>query len=165
VLITDTTECPISKPKNAVHQRLLYSGYKKQCTLKYEVAIDAKSGVPIYWSGPFTGATADITVFRSGLKGVMERNHLVGIADGTYQGEHSLLLVPPRPFISLTPLERELHLLLSRKRVLIENLYARLKAFQSLSIRFRNDLLLHRLVFFFVLSVITIDLKYRPLRK
>ncbi len=165
MLITDTTECPLAKPKDSSLQRILYSGYKKQCTFKYEVAIDCQSGLPIYWSGPFSGPTADITVFRSGLKHFMVQHALVGLADGTYQGEHSLLLVPPRPYHGLTSLERMIHNLLSKKRVLIENLYSRMKGFEILSVRFRHGITQHQKVFKFVLSSITIDLNFRPLRK
>jgi hypothetical protein len=133
-------------------------------TLKYEVAIDAKSGVPVFFSGPFAGPTADITVFRSSLREVMLHHGLVGVADGSYQGEPDLLLVPPRPFHGLGLVDRQMYAFLAVIRVRIENLYSRLKSFKVLSTKFRHDLSLHQFCFIFVLNVVCVELFYRPLR-
>jgi len=95
ILVTDTTECPLQHPSNQSLQQILYSGYKKCTTFKYEVTLDLANGLPLFVSGPYAGPTADITVFWSHLKGVMITNGMIGLADGSYQGEGALLLVPP----------------------------------------------------------------------
>ena len=133
-------------------------------TLKYEVAVDGRTGIPLFFSGPFAGPTADITVFRSSLKHFMEINNFLGLADGSYQGEPQLLLTPPRGRSDLSSDQLALSSLLSRYRVLIENLYARLKDFDILSTKFRSPLDRHRPVFSFILNCITVDLCEHPLR-
>ena len=165
VIIVDATECPIRNPSLSWLQQVLYSGYKKMVTLKYEVAIDFISGLPVHYSGPVAGPSADIEVFRGKLKDVMRRKGWIGLADGSYQGEHDLLLVPLRPQHLLSPLEQLIIRFFLEKRVLIENLYFQVKSFKALSTRWRYHLLLHQLVFHVILNVITIDLKYHPLRQ
>ena len=145
-------------------ERVLYSGYKKCTTLKYEVAVCAQTGVPIAFNGPFAGPTSDITIFRKKLKKTMILHGLLGLADGTYQGEGALLLVPPRPYSSLDPNMRDFYRRCARKRILSENLFSRTKSFAILSTKFRHDLSLHRSCFKFILNIICIDLEFYPLR-
>jgi hypothetical protein len=37
----------------------------------------------------------------------METNGWFGLTDGTYQGEHDYLVIPPRPFGNLTPAQNK----------------------------------------------------------
>ena len=92
----------MARPKDPELQHTLYSGYKKQHTLKYEIALSASSLLPVWVSGPFSCPDADISIFRNSLRNVMVENGCVGLADGTYQGELNLLAVPPRPYRNLT---------------------------------------------------------------
>jgi len=164
-VIVDATECKINRPQFSWFQRATYSGYKKTTTLKYEVAMSEKRRLSISYSGPFVGPTSDIEIFRSHLKGEMEENGWIGLADGTYQGEPAYLLVSPRPYKYLTPYQKELHRRLSKRRVLVENLIGRLKSFHCLSSRWRHSVLQHHIVFHVVLNVVCVDLSFRPLRK
>jgi hypothetical protein len=143
---------------------MLYSGYKKKTTLKYEVSI-SQAGLPVNYSGPWPGPEADITIFRHKLKPLMEANDWMGLADGTYQGEDQYLIVPPRPFRDLTPIQREFGYRLARIRGMVENFIARLKAFACLSLCWRHSLQKHRFVFFTILIFVAIDLRMNPLRR
>ena len=67
VILIDSTECPVSRPSNSFLQRVLYSGYKKMTTLKYQVFLSC-SGIPIQWGGPCAGPTSDIKMFRRYFK-------------------------------------------------------------------------------------------------
>jgi hypothetical protein len=135
MILIDTTECPINRPTNFILQRILYSGYKRKTTLKYLVATTLQ-GNPIFWAGPMAGPTADIVIFRRYLKSIMIQNSWIGIVDGTFQGESSLLLVRLRR--ELTPHERNIYRLLNKRRVKIENFFARLKSFKCFSTSWRH---------------------------
>jgi len=163
VVVVDATECHISRPTISWVQRACHSGYKKKTTLKYEVTVSAKTGKPVYWNGPFPGPTADITIFRSGLKEEM-REVTTGLADGTYQGEMWFLEVPPRPYKNLTPQQRAYHRRLSKRRIIVENFIGRLKSFKALVSCWRHDISLHKIIFKVVLNCVAIDLCFRPLR-
>ena len=91
-------------------------------------------------------------------------NELLGIVDGTYQGEGSLLLVPPCPYNPENERVAAIHLILSQKRILIENFYARMKGFDVLTTKFRHDLALHKIVFLFILNILTVEVSLFPLR-
>jgi len=165
VVIVDATECQISRPTISWIQRATYSGYKKKNTVKYEVTVSEKTGKPVYFSGPFPGPAADISIFRSGLKGELRAKGMVGLADGTYQGEMWCLEVPPRPYKNLTVEQRAYHRALSKRRVLVENFIGRLKSFNALVARWRHSLRLHKIVFKVILNCVAIDLSIRPLRR
>ena len=109
-VVVDATECPIQRPLEPWIESSTYSGYKKRHTLKYEVAVTEETGTPVHVKGPYPGPTADVTIFQESLKVKMQLLNLPpGLADGTYQGEPLTLIVPPRPFHSLTPFQRQLH--------------------------------------------------------
>jgi DDE superfamily endonuclease len=164
-VLVDATEVTISRPTVSWLQTISYSGYKKKNTLKYEVAISEDSGMPISFSGPFFGPTGDISIFRSKLKEQMIEAGYIGLADGTYQGEDDLLIIPPRPFHDLSSDEKQEAYLISKRRILVENLFFRVKVFKILSTRYRHNIFDHFDVFSVVLHIIKIDLKTRPLRK
>jgi hypothetical protein len=95
-LLIDATEVQIARPTKSWIQNITWSGYKKRNTVKYEVALSEKTGFPVHFSGPYSGATGDVSIFRDVLKQKMIEASYRGLADGTYQGEGDLLTVPPR---------------------------------------------------------------------
>jgi hypothetical protein len=165
MVVVDATECVIRRPCLSWFQTMTYSGYKKKNTLKYEVAICEESGLPISYSGPFSGPTADISIFRSSLLDRMVENDWYGLADGTYHGEGDRLLVPPRPYHGLSFFEKCVYSHLAKRRVIIENFLWRVKSFDCVNQRFRHESFLHHFIFHAVVNLVAIDVKFRPIRK
>ena len=64
VIVIDATECVISRPVNSVLANIMYSGYKKKHTVKYEVAVCETNGTPLSVVGPVAGPTSDMTIYR-----------------------------------------------------------------------------------------------------
>ena len=128
------------------------------------MAICEATGHPCWSNGPFPGPTADITICRSHLLEVMDEIGCYGIADGGYQGESDYLIVPPCPYHNLSPAEQGYYHALSKRRVIIENFFGRLKLFTCLSVAWRHSLEKHKLVFHMLVSIISIDLEIKPLR-
>jgi len=164
-VVVDATECPIARSTLSWFQTSTRSRYKKKNTVKYEVAMSEDGGTPISFSGPFVGPEADITIFRAHLKKIMEERGWIGLADGTYQGEDAFLEVPPRPFHSLDGERREKCRAQSTRRMIVENLIARLKSFIILSVPFRHAVVKHVDVFRVILQSVAVDLQVRPFRR
>lgn len=164
--MVDTTECPIRKPSDPTTRDVFYSGYKKRTTLKYEAAICEDSGFLVWVNGPFPGPTHDLTIFRSGLMAELDQHHdVTTIADGTYVGEPDYLITPPRPYRSLTPIELMRHHALSRRRILIENFFARLKSFSAMSDVWRHSHEKHKKCFHILCHILNVEFLLTPLRR
>jgi hypothetical protein len=101
VIVFDCSEFRIQRPTVAFLQTFYYSGYKKMHTLKYEVGLSSGSGLPVSYNGPHRGPAADITIFQEVAKDMLINHSWVGLADGTYQGESDILIVPPCPYQDL----------------------------------------------------------------
>lgn len=163
VVAIDATECPLSRPKNSLLGNILYSGYKKKHTLKYEVTVSELDGVPLSIVGPVAGPTADIEIFRLKIREILKKKRWLGIADGSYQGDYKFLVVPPRPYKGLSSSQKKFHMKLSKRRVIVENFFARVKNFHCLCSRWRHNIFKHKWAFFVIINSISIDLEYRPL--
>lgn len=62
------------------------------------------------------------------------------------------------------PRQAGFNLALDRRKAIVENVNARLKAFAALRTPWRHDIGKHRTVFRVLAKIINIDLKYHPLR-
>jgi len=120
--------------------------------------------MPISFSGPWCGATSDITIFRSLLKQKMLEFNVRGLADGTYQGEDDLLTVPPRGYKGDTDNERFIRRALSSRRIKVENFFGRMKKFKILRHVYRHDFSDHYDIFNVVLQITKMELVMKPLR-
>lgn len=134
-------------------------------TLKYEVGLSSGSGLPVSYNGPHRGPAADITIFQEVTKDMLINHSWVGLADGTYQGESDILIVPPRPYQDLTQIQQQFHRFLAHHRIIIKNFFVRMKSFSCLSSHWRHSLHLHEDVFHVIICSLTIDLLFRPLRQ
>jgi hypothetical protein len=123
------------------------------------------SGLPISYSGPFCGATGDVTIFKEHLRHKMIERGYRGLADGTYQGQSDILTVPPRGYQGDTTNESETRTALSHRRIKVENFFGRMKKFRILANTYRHDLSDHHDVFNVVLQLTTLELISQPLRK
>lgn len=133
-LCVDTTEIPIQRPPDEI-QEIFYSGKSERHTLKYEVAVRVNTPFKIVWvAGPFPGSMHDLTIIRnSGLLQSLEQNERV-IGDPAYVGEPALITT----FKGTTrELEIYFNCMLSKMRVISENVFDRFKIFSILTDEWR----------------------------
>ena len=107
VIVIDATECVISRPKISTLANIVYSGYKKKHTVKYEVAVSEINGAPLSVMGPVAGPTSDMNIYRMRVRKILKEKGWLGLADGTYQGDYKYLVVPPRPYYNLTEKKKD----------------------------------------------------------
>ena len=155
----------MKKPTHPAVCRTFYSGYKKQVTLKYEVAISELSGFIVWINSPFSGPTHDLIIFCFGLMGKMDMlSQVVALADGAYVGEQDYLVTPPRPYKHLNPIQKAYYQSLSRRRILIENFFARLKGFAAFSNKWRHSKEKHVMCFHVLTQILNVEFLSLPLR-
>ena len=135
-LIVDATEQPIQRPSRK--QRCWYSGKKKRHTIKTEIIITGQGRI-VSVSAPAPGRVSDITIRRRGPP-LPEGARLY--ADSGYQGlqdEHPAIDIPYKKTKNhqLTKDERAYNHALSRFRVRVEHIFAKIKSFRMFSERFR----------------------------
>lgn len=135
-LIVDATEQPIQRPSRK--QRCWYSGKKKRHTIKTE-AIITEQGKIVSVSPPVPGRVSDITIRRRGPP-LPRGSHLY--ADSGYQGiqkDHPDAEIPYKKTKKhkLTKDERAYNHALSRFRVRVEHVFAKIKSFRMFAERFR----------------------------
>ena len=138
VTIMDVTETPIERPKR--RQRRFYSGKKKGHTLKCQVIMNAETGA-IVCTFFGKGRQHDFKVFKA--SGVHFHPDTKSLVDKGYQGIQKLHgnseLPKKKPKGGqLTPAQKVYNRALSKKRICIEHVNARLKVFHILSGRYRN---------------------------
>lgn len=138
VTIMDVTETPIERPRR--RQRKFYSGKKKGHTLKCQLIMNAQTGA-IVCTFFGKGRQHDFKVFKaSGVHFLPDTKSLV---DKGYQGIQKLHANSELPEKKpkgghLTPSQKAYNRALSKKRICIEHVNARLKVFRILGGRYRN---------------------------
>lgn len=135
-LIVDATEQTIQRPCRK--QRCWYSGKKKRHTIKTEAIITGQGKI-VSVSPPVPGRVSDITLRRRGPP-LPEGSRLY--ADSGYQGiqkDHPDAEIPYKKTKKhkLTKDERAYNHALSRFRVRVEHIFAKIKSFRLFSERFR----------------------------
>jgi len=135
-LIIDATEQPIQRPSRK--QRCRYSGKKKGHWIKTEIIVTAKGRI-VSRSDPAAGRTSDITLRRRGPPLPKASR---AYADSGYQGlqdEHPDVEIPYKKskHHPLTRDEKVYNHALSRFRVRIEHVFAKIKRFRIMADRFR----------------------------
>lgn len=136
-LIIDATEQPIERPKKK--QKPYYSGKKKRHTLKTEIRVNLKGRI-VHVSKSHPGSVHDFTVFKKEPP-PPEGSRL--FVDSGYQGIHEIHSDSEFPYKnqknkSLDKEEKEYNAALSRIRVKVENVLAKIKTFNILSQKYRN---------------------------
>lgn len=136
-LIIDATEQPIERPKR--RQTKYYSGKKKRHTFKTEIRITPQGRI-VHVSKPSPGSVHDFSVYKDGPP--IHRDTRVFVDSG-YQGLDKLHQATELPYKKsknhkLGKEEKEYNAGLSRLRVKVENILAKIKVFRILSDRYRN---------------------------
>lgn len=135
-LLVDSVEQPIDRPSDNEEQKKVFSGKKKQHTLKSQIVglpkakdiIDVEVGVP--------GPTADITLFRKQLNKFDAQQKFEG--DKAYQGGKNITTPQKKKRNQeLSEQQKAENKVLSSKRIFIEHLIRVIKIFQIASQRFR----------------------------
>ncbi len=122
-----------------------YFNYKhKQCGL-VTLTVTAPDGVPIWFSPPRPGSVHDLTLLKdSGLLAVLEELGLGAVADKGFTGldtDTHLLPVKKPKGKKVTASMKEFNYWVTRLRIPVETVFARLKTFRSMKLcrrRIRN---------------------------
>ncbi len=144
-VVIDSFEQRVQRPRDRDEADGLYSGKKKQHTLKSQVAVDEETGqvVDIATSAP--GHTADIRLLEESQLMTRLPEGVGGIGDSAYQGienlhPHGLGASPrkkprgkPRP-----PEDAAFNTAFSRRRIIVEHTIGRMRRYQSITQTDRN---------------------------
>jgi len=150
VVVIDTFEQRVQRPRERNAADQLYSGKKKQHTLKSQVAVDEESGRVVDIGDSALGPEADLTVLEKSK--LMERlpEGVGGIGDAAYQGIAKLhpdgLGASPRKKPKGQPRSEEdkaYNSAFSSRRIIVENTIGRMRRYQSITQTDRNHRQLH----------------------
>ncbi len=163
-LIVDCTEQPVQRPRRK--QRCYYSGKRRRHTLKAELVATHHGGRTRIAAlpPPAPGRTHDLALRRRGPP-VPEGGRVY--ADSGYQGydkEHAATEIPYKrpPGGRLAKDEREYNRALSRFRVRIEHVFARLKSFRILRDIFRYPRATYHATIRIVAGILNLQAGFQP---
>lgn len=150
VVVIDSFEQKIQRPKDPAVRDDFYSGKKKAHTLKSQVSVDEETGEIVDISESVPGPTADLSLLKQ--SGVLDKlpEGVGSIGDSGYQGIdklHPKSLSPrkkPRGR-DRPPEDIAYNTAFSRRRIIVENTNNRLRRYQSLSQTDRNHRQKHTL--------------------
>ncbi len=139
-----------------------YSHKFKSAGVRYEVAISIQSGDIVWIHGPFPcGKFPDLTIFRMGLKRMLQPTGERAEADGGYRGEPLTIELPDESCFS-GPAQKQLK---KKVRSRHETVNARFKRFKILNEKFRHEVKKHKAVFnaIAVITQLEIESGLKPL--
>jgi len=113
----------------------------------------------IIWStGGVPGKVHDTKLNKiSHIDDYLDDNEFL-LADSDYQGNP--LMIVPYKGKNLTENQKDFNSVLSQKRVIVENIFAKIKIFNCLLIPWRNDIHLHHTVWNVICHVTNLKLKF-----
>ncbi|MBW3058639.1 MAG: IS5/IS1182 family transposase [Spiroplasma poulsonii] len=159
-IIIDATETPIQRPKK--RQKQSYSGKKKKHTIKTQVIIEQETKKIIATSF-LLGKKHDYALFKESKIPILKNTKL--IVDSGYQGiqkNHNNVLIPTKK-TKKNPLNKEqkqYNRLVSKMRIIIENIFAILKKFKIITEKYRNRRKRFGLRFNLIASIYNLQLLY-----
>jgi hypothetical protein len=135
----DVTEHPIHRPQNHTEQEDHYSGKKKGHRIKSQIIADKGK---IYDVDEAPGSVHDFDLCQSSLLTVLILAVII-LADSGYQGiqnyhEFSLIPIKKPKGKELSESAKAYNTALSRQRIFIENINAKIKVFKIMSYPYRN---------------------------
>ena len=160
VVIADVTERPTERPKKK--QKKLYSGKKKQHTIKDLIIIDGMTGriICVYED---KGSVHDFEMYK---RSKVHINDVITLfADKGFQGVADLHWNSLTPFKkpkggSLTDEQKKTNRWISRFRILIENVNRLIKRFKMFSYRYRSKQMKHLMRLMLVCGLINCELGF-----
>ncbi|WP_105628997.1 IS5 family transposase [Spiroplasma poulsonii] len=159
-IIIDATETPIQRPKKG--QKQSYSGKKKKHTIKTQVIIEQETKKIIATSFSLE-KKHDYALFKESKIPILKNTKL--IVDSGYQGiqkNHNNVLIPTKK-TKKNPLNKEqkqYNRLVSKMRIIIENIFAILKKFKIITEKYRNRRKRFGLRFNLIASIYNLQLLY-----
>ncbi|UZQ30187.1 MAG: IS5 family transposase [Spiroplasma phoeniceum] len=137
-IIIDVTETPIQPPKK--RQKQSYSGKKKKHTIKTQVIIEQETKKIIATSFSFE-KKHDYALFKESKILILKNTKL--IVDSGYQGIqkiHNNVIMPTKKTKKkhLNKEQKQHNRLVSKIRIIIENIFAILKKFKIITEKYRN---------------------------
>lgn len=142
-IFIDATEQQIRRPKQK--QKKYYSGKKKKHTLKNQLVVN-KKGKILSVTGSSPGSKHDKRLYDE-TKLIHEKK-VKPISDLGYFGAKGITMPIKKPKgKKLTAEQKKFNRKLSKQRIIVEHTIGKMKVFQILSQRYRNDLSNHSLVF------------------
>ncbi|MGM9886782.1 MAG: IS5 family transposase [Lactococcus sp.] len=141
LLVIDVTENPIQRPKNKKLQQLCYSGKKKFHTLKTQVVIN-QATLEIIGLAFDLGHSHDFSIYKTSLGKAISSSAQV-LADSGYQGIsefHKNSEIPQKKSKKhpLTDEQKQANHDLSKLRIFVEHVNAKIKVFKIFSTKYRN---------------------------
>lgn len=136
-LIIDATEQPIERPSKG--QKAFYSGKKKRHTNKTEIRITPKGRI-VHISKTKPGSVHDFTLYKAEPPVPRDTRSWVDLGYLGMDKKHQKTEIPFKAS-KKKPLDAEdkaYNQTLSRLRVKVENVFAKIKTFRILSDRYRN---------------------------
>jgi len=142
-IFVDATEQQIRRPKRK--QKKYYSGKKKKHTIKNQLVVTVKG--KILSVSPSTAGSKHDKRLHDETKLIYGKN-VRPISDLGYFGTGGMTMpIKKSKLKKLTIEDKKFNKKLSRKRIIVEHTIGKMKFFQILSQRYRNDLSKHSLVF------------------
>jgi len=143
-LFFDGTEQPIQRPSDEKPRQDYYSGKHKEHTIKHQIAVDQDQKIRAA-SGSYPGSVHDKRVYD--IEQVVIPRQTEALGDLGYQG--TTLTIPGKKpkGESLSEDGKFYNRLHASVRVVVEHVIGKLKIFNALSERFRNERSRHALMF------------------
>jgi hypothetical protein len=154
-LIIDATENQIERPK--YNQEKYYSGKKKRHTVKTEIRV-TKKGRIVHVSETVPGSVHDFRLLEEGEE-IPQGTHVM--ADSGYEGignihEDSEITKKKPKNGELTKEEKDKNRVLSKVRVVVENILGDIKVFRIMSDRYRNKRIRFNLKFKIISGIVNL---------
>ncbi|UZQ30062.1 MAG: IS5 family transposase [Spiroplasma phoeniceum] len=137
-IIIDATETPIQRPKKDKNNLILVK--RKKHTIKTQVIIEQETKKIIATSFSL-GKKHDCALFKESKISILKNTKL--IVDSGYQGIqkiHNNILIPTKKTKKnpLNKVQKQLNRIVSKMRIIIENIFAILKKFKIITEKYRN---------------------------
>jgi len=128
--------------------------------MKYEIAVCLGDGKIVWCAGGEGGSVHDITLLRMyGLLDMLRPSELI-LGDKAYIGESQILT----PFKSpKNDIEIEINSWVNKSRIVVENVFGRIKKFSCLTTKWRHDTALHPMIFHLIARLTALDIASRPI--
>ena len=142
-IFIDATEQQIRRPKRK--QKEYYSGKKKKHTIKHQLVVNRKGKI-LSVSNSSPGSKHDKKLHDETK--LIHGKNVKPISDLGYFGATGITMPIKKPKLKeLTIEDKKFNKKLSKQRIIVEHTIGKMKIFQILSQRYRNDLTNHSLVF------------------